>query len=138
MSRKSEVDAALARLDDSGVSAPPEPRGADLGKPVALEDIHFESIEEFASATNDHHVQILLNELPWMRMGVAILNMNDREMEARARAQGPEYVETMLEVAETLNNIRERYGCAVSICADAARRILVILSRVTKDEDKAP
>jgi hypothetical protein len=92
----------------------------------------FESINDPATGTNDEHVKMLLQELPYMRVACFILNSSDRDLEARMRGANEEALSDFLGLAEALVPIQKRHEAAVSICKDAAARVLVICDRLTR------
>ena len=90
----------------------------------------FESINAMAKLTNAEHIAILENELPSMRLAVAALNMNDREMTDHFREADEETLDSALDLVESLGDIQKRHEAAVGICQSAAARILIVLSRI--------
>lgn len=99
-------------------------------QPEPIGHITFESCNDRASWTNEEHVAQLLKELPFQQAGVVILNMDDRQLEAMIRSNGPEGMEIALSLAEALHPIAVRQQAGVDICRKAAARLLVVLDRI--------
>jgi len=102
-----------------------------------VKPVRFDSIHDMCTATNEEHVKILLGELPWMRAGLAVLNMNDRELEAKVYACSgdDEAQHSWLDLVEALTGIRNRYQAGIDICNAASARIMHIFERLQAEAE---
>jgi hypothetical protein len=96
----------------------------------ATKPIRFEAMNDTDTGTNEHHIKLLLGELPWMRMGAVILNLNDRELEAKLYGTDEETQHSFCKLMEALMEIRNRYQAGIDICEAVCMRLLVVFHRL--------
>jgi hypothetical protein len=81
------------------------------------------------TGTNEEHVQWTLNEMPSLRMAVAMLNKDDQEMEAAIRSADEKTVTAFTDFAGTMERIRDRHQAVIDMCTAARVRILIVIDR---------
>lgn len=96
----------------------------------AVKTVRFDSIHETFAGTNEEHVKTVLGELPWMRLGIAILNLNDRELEAKIYGSDEETQRSFCDLADTMMAIRNRYQAGIDLCNAVSARILIVFDRL--------
>jgi hypothetical protein len=97
--------------------------------PSPVKPMRFDSVNDPCTGTNEEHVKSLLEELPWMRGGAFVLNMNDRELRPRSTPVG-QRTRTTGSIWCKPSRIRDRYQAGISLCNTASGRILHVLERI--------
>jgi hypothetical protein len=119
----------------SGQATKSPPRVAKTAK--VAKPVRFESVNDVCTWTNEKHVETLLKELPWMRAAVALLNMNDRELEAKIYGSSDEDQHALCDLVDALLGIRKRYQAGIDICTGASARIMAIFDRLQAEAEVA-
>ena len=65
-----------------------------------------------------------------MRMGAAMLSLNDRELEAKLVGSDKETRRAFFELAKALLGIRDRYQAGIDICDAVCARLKVVFDRL--------
>ncbi len=110
-------------------------RRAPRGRPAIphLGDRHFKSIDETETGTNEQHVELLLKELPAVRLAIGgILNKSDTELEALLRKGGVAARRHSFEFAKILLAIAKRHRALIEICDGACARLAIVMDRIER------
>jgi hypothetical protein len=105
-------------------------RAASNHKPAPyIGKVTFESTGELSSGTNEHHVDLCLAELPWLRAAIVVLNKSDVELEANMRAVDEGGRDALMDLVDTLRDIEKRHAAVIEVCQGASARLLVVFDR---------
>ena len=96
---------------------------AARGRPATpyVGKIRFASIGETEAGADQQHLDLLADELPWLRMAVVLLNYSDEELEAKVRTMDAEELRALTATADRLRAIGARHKAITDSATECMR-----------------
>jgi hypothetical protein len=109
-------------------------RRAKRGRPATpyVGKIRFASIGETEAGTDPQHLDLLADELPWLRMAVVLLNYSDEELDAKVRNMDAEELRALTATADGLHAIGARHRALTELCDGVYARVIIVADRVVR------
>jgi hypothetical protein len=101
-------------------------------RPLRPRDLHFKAIGKTDAGTNDEHVKLTLDELPYMRLAIAMLDKNDVELEELVRNAGEDGQCELVKFCTELEDIQARHQALIDICQAVPARVMVVADRIVR------